>query len=53
MKKTYLILFLFSIALSYAQQQDNLSKIATAEMRSASNLMAVVVNPDTENYDIT
>jgi hypothetical protein len=53
MKKTYLILFLFSIASSFAQPQDNLREIATAEMRSASNLMAVVINPDTQNYDIT
>ncbi len=53
MKKTYLVLLLFSIAFSFAQQQDKLSTIATAEMMSASNLMAVVSNPDTQNYDIT
>ncbi len=53
MKKTYLVLFLISLALCNAQHEDNLSKIVTAEMRSASNLMAVVANPNTQNYDIT
>ncbi len=53
MKKTYLALLLFSISISFAQQQDNLTTITAAEMKSASNLMAFVSNPDTQNYDIT
>ena len=52
MKKTYFVLFLFSIAFSFAQQQDKLSTIATSEMKLASNLMSFVSNPDTQNYDI-
>ena len=54
MKKNYLVLFLFSISFSFAQKDSvALSKIATAEMKSASNLMAFVSNPNTQNYDIT
>ena len=53
MKKTYLALLLISISISFGQQQDDLTKIAAAEMKSASNLMAFVSNPNTQNYDIT
>lgn len=54
MRKTYLLLFLFSISLSFAQkEQEELNEIVNAEMKSASNLMAVAVNPNTLNYDVT
>lgn len=54
MRKTYLLLFLFSISFSFAQkEQEELNEIVNAEMKSASNLMAVAVNPNTLNYDVT
>lgn len=54
MRKTYLLLFLFSLTCSFAQkEQDDLRELIHAEMKSASNLMAVAVNPNTLNYDVT
>ena len=54
MKNTYLIALLFSISFVFAQNDaDELAKLRAAEMRSASNIMSVVVNPNTLNYDIT
>ena len=54
MKKSYLILLLFSISFVFAQNNDSeFEKIVEAEMKSASNLMAVVVNPNTLNYNVT
>ena len=54
MRKTYLLLFLFSLTFSFAQkEQDALDELIHAEMKSASNLMAVAVNPNTLNYDVT
>ena len=54
MKKSYLILLLFSLTFVFAQNNDSdFEKMVTAEMRSASNLMSVQVNPNTLNYDIT
>lgn len=53
MKKFAIIIALFSAAISFAQNhiKDN-QKIAEAERKSASNLMRVVANPNTANYDV-
>lgn len=54
MKKTYLLLSLFSLALSFGQkQQETINEIATMEMKSAHKTMSVTVNPNTLNYDVT
>ena len=54
MRKTYLLLSLFSVCFSFSQkEQEELNEIVNAEMKSASNLMAVAVNPNTLNYDVT
>lgn len=54
MKKTYLLLLCFSISFVFAQKQKSMTNsIAEAEMKSASQLMSVQVNPNTLNYDIT
>jgi len=54
MKKTYLLISLFSLALSFGQkQQETINEIATMEMKSAHKTMSVTVNPNTLNYDVT
>lgn len=54
MRKSYLILSLLSVFFSFAQkEQEELNEIVNAEMKSASSLMAVAVNPNTLNYDVT
>lgn len=54
MKKLLLLLFYFSITTAVAQHEvESLCKIASAEMKNASNLMQFVPNPDTQNYDVT
>jgi aminopeptidase N len=54
MKKTYLFLLCFSIFFVFAQKRkSSINSIAEAEMKSASQLMSVQVNPNTANYDIT
>lgn len=54
MKKTYLYLLLFTITFSFSQTNDQeLNEIVQAEMKSASGLMELAVNPNTLNYDIT
>lgn len=54
MKKTYLLLSLFSLALSFGQkQQETINEIANMEMKSAHKTMSVTVNPNTLNYDVT
>jgi aminopeptidase N len=54
MKKTYLFLLCFSISFVFAQKnKSSINSIAEAEMKSASQLMSVQVNPNTANYDIT
>jgi aminopeptidase N len=54
MRKTFLLFFLFSFSISFAQkEQEELNEIVNAEMKSASNLMAFALNPNTLNYDIT
>jgi len=54
MKKIYSLLFVFFIAFSFAQkQQETLNEIVNAEMKSAFKQMNITVNPNTLNYDIT
>lgn len=54
MKKTYLLLFCFSISYLFAQTPTSKTKsIAEAEMKSAQQLMDFQVNANTANYDIT
>ncbi len=54
MKKIYILLLLFSISFVFAQNDNNeFEKMVNSEMKSASNLMSVQVNPNTQNYDIT
>ena len=54
MKKTYLLFFLFSITFSFSQTNEKeLNEIVEAEMKSASGLMEMAVNPNTLNYDVT
>lgn len=64
MKKTYLILLCLSLTFAFAQHQDptkrtepnyksRINSIAEAEMKNASQLLNVEVNPNTLNYDIT
>ena len=54
MKKTYLVTLLFSISFAFAQNDDVASeKLRESEMRAASSLMSLVVNPNTLNYDVT
>jgi aminopeptidase N len=54
MKKTYLLLSLFSIAFSFSQkQQEMTNEMATIEMKAAHPLMTFSANPNTLNYDVT
>ena len=54
MKKAYFLLFLFGFATIFAQDKnDGFDKMVRAEMKSASGVMNVQVNPNTLNYDIT
>jgi len=54
MIKNYFLLFSFSICSVFAQNNINeTNSIAEAEMKSASRLMNLQVNANTQNYDIT
>ncbi len=54
MKKLSLLIALFSISLSFAQNSTELNRhIAESEMKSASNVINFVANQNTANYDIT
>ena len=54
MKITYFALLLFTVTFSFAQkEQEAFNELVNSEMKSASNLMAVAVNPNTLNYDVT
>ncbi|WNM19827.1 M1 family aminopeptidase [Flavobacterium capsici] len=54
MKKIYFLLFCLSISYVYSQKSKlNVETIAEAEMKSASALMNLQVNPNTANYDVT
>ena len=54
MIKNYFLLFSFSICSVFAQNNSNkTNSIAEAEMKSASRLMNLQVNANTQNYDVT
>ena len=54
MKKYYLLLLVLPFFSALAQTENKeLESLVTAEMKSASARMNVVVNPDTYNYDVT
>ena len=54
MKRTYLLLLCLSISSVFAQNYLNkTNSIAEAEMKAASQLMNIEVNPHTANYNIT
>ncbi len=54
MKKTYLLLLCFSLTAVFAQTNRSIKHdIAEAEMKSASQILDIEVNPNTLNYDIT
>ena len=54
MKITYFALLLFTVTFTFAQkEQEAFNELVNSEMKSASNLMAVAVNPNTLNYDVT
>ncbi|WP_395045102.1 M1 family aminopeptidase [Flavobacterium sp.] len=54
MKNTYVfILFIFATSFFAQNGKSELDKIAESEMKSASSLMNLAINPNTLNYDIT
>lgn len=54
MKNIYLLLALFFISIGFGQEKEiTVESIAAAEMKSATQLVNFVVNPNTLNYDIT
>ena len=52
MNKNYYLLLLLSFVPAFSQTAE-ISQIAESEMKSASALMEMVVNPHTTNYDMT
>ncbi|HLA54824.1 MAG TPA: M1 family aminopeptidase [Flavobacterium sp.] len=52
MKKNYLLILLLSTFGTFAQSTET-QRIANAEMKAASALMSVAINPNTTNYDVT
>ena len=53
-KNTYYLLLLLCSVFTFAQEEKTTTNdISMAEMKSASSLMNIVVNPNTLNYDIT
>ncbi len=54
MKNTILYFLCFSFIGTFAQKTvSETSRIATSEMKSAERKMNMVVNPNTQNYDVT
>lgn len=54
MKKTYLLLLLFLVNFIFAQgKRVDFEKMVDSEMRAASNLLELAVNPNTLNYNVT
>ena len=54
MKNTILYILCFSFIGTFAQNTiSETSRIATSEMKSAEREMNMVVNPNTQNYDVT
>ena len=52
MKKIYLLLLCFTISFVFSQKNQT-NSIAEAEMKAASQLINIEVNPNTANYNIT
>lgn len=54
MKKSYIAALLLSISFSFAQENEAVfDRMVESEMKSASKLLNLAVNPNTLNYDIT
>ena len=54
MRKIYLTLLVFSSLFSVAQtEQNEFESMVEAEMKAASSLQTIQVNPNTLNYDVT
>ncbi|MBC7524401.1 MAG: T9SS type A sorting domain-containing protein [Flavobacterium sp.] len=53
MKKSYFLIFLFSFSIAFAQKSQKDIDISKIEMKSASKLMNLAINPNTQNYNIT
>lgn len=54
MKKFYLLLLFISFVSVHAQSADSeFEALVTAEKKSASSRMNLVINPNTHNYDVT
>jgi len=54
MKITYIIYFFFSISIVFAQNNiESITRIAEAEMKSASSVINFQANANTQNYDLT
>lgn len=54
MKNIFLLLALFSFSICFGQEEEiTIESIAESEMKSATQLVNFVVNPNTLNYDIT
>lgn len=53
MRKITFLLVLLSAQLGVGQTDIEHDKMVEAEMKSASEMMAVAVNPNTQNYDVT
>lgn len=53
MKKIYLLICFLSTNLIFSQRIENFNDLVESEMKSASKVMNIAVNPNTSNYDIT
>ncbi|MGL2962864.1 M1 family aminopeptidase [Flavobacterium sp. RSB2_4_14] len=54
MKLPYIIVFFFTISLTFAQNNvESVNRIAEAEMKSASRILNFQANANTANYDVT
>src|SRR5689334_3830361 len=53
MRKITYLLVLLSAQIGFCQTDNEHDKMVEAEMKSASQMMAVAVNPNTQNYDVT
>lgn len=53
MRKITYLLVLLSAQIGFCQTDAEYNKMVEAEMKSASQMMAVAANPNTQNYDVT